>query len=917
MLLARSFAVSLMGCAALLVACQSAPPPVERQQWSRLDSRHFEMWSAAPPPESRGLLEDLERLRSVLPLVAGIDPGAARMRIVAFDDPESLGEFRRGLAVPSFALATLDGPVLVFDASSTQARFDLRHAFVHAILRVGGDPGMAPWYEEGLAEYLAQVEIGDDAIRLGSLPARLAPWLRLGNPLPLRRVLGAGASRITWSEGELARFGAQSWALVHLLLANPHLAEADRRDTLVASVQRLLGGEDAESAATGAFGDAGLAKLQTEFVAYLRRETFATITLKSITPPSPAAQLRAASTGEALQVLAALAADLGTAEALIGRLRGAIQADPARTGSAFEKALRDPTTDTAEIAAALDEMEARGPESADRWTRIGDYWRALAARDETLAGGRTAAAYHRALALDENHAAAARGLATTFGTSWEDHAAAAALLQRASAGRSGVPAVELALAERLTGAGQAGRAGRILERLARTPHLGAMVDPGAIEAALQRTGVSLSALEGRLWESQLMLRTPRDDAILDQMAPWIEVTGSAGLGESPRHDVVVALDLSELTQLPSGLDVNGNGRVGRQVDPALASPIGLRIMTTDRGDTILAAQRWVAAELVEQLDALSTRVAVLGYGTKAFLIAPFGTPGVAAAALDSFSVGGRVPFQSSLHSALLGSLDVLQEENAVGEPRRTTVLLVAGLEPAYPNIRRARRRGLEAAEILGQVGVRVHTFAVGKDAPKKLGPLLKAVSEVSGGEYTPVLDVTAVSLPDTGLRLSGLSAVEIRNLTSGQPARAQRVFADGSFDAMVPLAPGENVIEVVARPVGRPPLRETRRVQYTVPDEPTAQHRRRAAVLLWELRNRSIEVAARLDIADAQAARLDVASGPSIPEAPPLQRTELTIDVAEEPNAEPVDDPEPAVVEGGAPAGEDAASTEPPPAVDD
>ncbi len=41
------------------------------------------------------------------------------------------------------------------------------------------------------------------------------------------------------------------------------------------------------------------------------------------------------------------------------------------------------------------------------------------------------------------------------------------------------------------------------------------------------------------------------------------------------------------------------------------------------------------------------------------------------------------------------------------------------------------------------------------------------------------------------------------------------------------------------------------------------------------------------------------------------------IDVAEEPNAEPVDDPEPAVVEAGAPAGEDAASTEPPPAVDD
>jgi hypothetical protein len=48
------------------------------------------------------------------------------------------------------------------------------------------------------------------------------------------------------------------------------------------------------------------------------------------------------------------------------------------------------------------------------------------------------------------------------------------------------------------------------------------------------------------------------------------------------------------------------------------------------------------------------------------------------------------------------------------------------------------------------------------------------------------------------LALVDVARVSITNATTGAPARAVRLFPDGSFDALLGLAPGENLVRVEA-----------------------------------------------------------------------------------------------------------------------
>ena len=66
-------------------------------------------------------------------------------------------------------------------------------------------------------------------------------------------------------------------------------------------------------------------------------------------------------------------------------------------------------------------------------------------------------------------------------------------------------------------------------------------------------------------------------------------------------------------------------------------------------------------------------------------------------------------------------------------------------------------------------------------------------------------------------------------------------FPDGSFDGYLRLAPGENIVRVVATMAGGGELRETRSVYYERPERPTATDLREAEALRNDLRQRTVE----------------------------------------------------------------------------
>ena len=78
----------------------------------------------------------------------------------------------------------------------------------------------------------------------------------------------------------------------------------------------------------------------------------------------------------------------------------------------------------------------------------------------------------------------------------------------------------------------------------------------------------------------LELRAPESGAVVIGPIGVLEVAGWAGTSSEDRHDLIIAIDISESTGLPSGTDVNGNGRIGRTRRSA-RDPRAIGILTVD------------------------------------------------------------------------------------------------------------------------------------------------------------------------------------------------------------------------------------------------------------------------------------------------------------------------------------------------
>jgi hypothetical protein len=94
--------------------------------------------------------------------------------------------------------------------------------------------------------------------------------------------------------------------------------------------------------------------------------------------------------------------------------------------------------------------------------------------------------------------------------------------------------------------------------------------------------------------------------------------------------------------------------------------------------------------------------------------------------------------------------------------------------------------------------VRIHSFAIG---PEALGGPISTVemASITDGIFTPVRDPGHLVRFIEEVSFANIVEVQVLNTTTGVEAFQTRVHADGSWDALVPLEPGENQLEVRAR----------------------------------------------------------------------------------------------------------------------
>jgi uncharacterized protein YegL len=287
------------------------------------------------------------------------------------------------------------------------------------------------------------------------------------------------------------------------------------------------------------------------------------------------------------------------------------------------------------------------------------------------------------------------------------------------------------------------------------------------------------------------------DAVSEPIA-LVEFKGWAGTGLRGKHDVVILLDRSASTFRSSGMDVNGNGRVGKDLPGALENEVVT--WTTDFGDTIVSAETIAAPRLVERLDPDTTRMAIVTFGGNAKLEAPLGsTRAQLLAVLDHLP-----PRPNENGTYMYGAIEeaIHDFQAAPPEPgtkRQREILLLSDGVPTAPPTPwyAAQATAVQAARNAARADAHIYAYALGPEAASDRKSFDQIVA-ANGGELV-VLDAPGeITEFVPYLSFTSIASVRLENTTSGEAGRAVRLFPDGTFDGFAPLQTGRNELRFTA-----------------------------------------------------------------------------------------------------------------------
>jgi hypothetical protein len=342
--------------------------------------------------------------------------------------------------------------------------------------------------------------------------------------------------------------------------------------------------------------------------------------------------------------------------------------------------------------------------------------------------------------------------------------------------------------------------------------------------------------------------------------PLIEVSGGAGRGAGERWEIAIVLDLSESTLHPSGLDLDGDGPDGRSDLALLAryapagsagSWVARRLAEVDFEDTILAAELEAAQALVVRSAGPRIRTGLVGFSDRAQVLAP-----LTSSRTELEQAFAALRFRLAEHlrgthyaAALAAAQHMLAPGPAAANDgaRRAIVFLSDGA-PSLPVFGgdHGRSEALAAARELGLAGIQIFAFAFGNEAADASEVLAQMADWTEGrAERSAHPERLVTALRE--LALVDVARVAITNATTGLPARAVRLFPDGSFDALLGLAEGRNVLRVEAFAGDGTGVWLERTIE-RLPGAAEADEATRGRELLGKLRDRTAEMEAWAEV---------------------------------------------------------------------
>ena len=245
----------------------AAPPQLAAQQWTRLTSPDFEIYTDAGEKEGRSLLTRFEQVRSFFLKAAPVRPPEEfPVRIIAFRSREEFNRYKPNPIAAAYFTSNPYRDYIVLPDTS-QEMFSLGvHEYTHLVVSHSG-LRLPLWLNEGWADLFSSLRQVRDGVAVGDLLRSRLRLLENGEWLDLSTLTSVDDASPEYHESNRGgMFYSESWALAHMLYLSP-----DYKTHFAVFLNALNRGVQFDQACQAAYGKSSAA-VYVDLRSYFKRK---------------------------------------------------------------------------------------------------------------------------------------------------------------------------------------------------------------------------------------------------------------------------------------------------------------------------------------------------------------------------------------------------------------------------------------------------------------------------------------------------------------------------------------------------------------------------------------------------------------------------------------------------------------------
>jgi tetratricopeptide (TPR) repeat protein len=302
----------------MLVCALLVPAAGMAQQWLKLTSPHFELYTTAGDKDGRAALLRFEQVRAFFLSIGQTTAAGDRVRLIGFDSRKEFQPYRYGENIVSFSFSEGGRDYIALERLDENTYPSAVFHYMQILIRHSGQE-LPLWLRRGVADVYSTLKPVAGKIQVGALMEGYRQTLENNHMLDLATFTSVDYDSPEYTDKNKSRvFYAQCWALAHMLLLSDQYGP--KYGQFVRSISTGMSPADAFQNVYGK----PLARVQSELNGYLRGEWFKVVyfdtkLIKEIEPP----QVQPATPVETGLVLVSLHREPEKRQAMLEKLAAA------------------------------------------------------------------------------------------------------------------------------------------------------------------------------------------------------------------------------------------------------------------------------------------------------------------------------------------------------------------------------------------------------------------------------------------------------------------------------------------------------------------------------------------------------------------------------------------------------------------